>query len=87
MSSIRKLAGISSYSELYKHYKDEGYTVQRVLTTEQRKKCDAKAHVFAEHINAAFAFVYVPLGGQHYYLFKKEQDAQIFDAYCNLTPR
>lgn len=80
MTETNGLAAINNFPALYKHYKEiEGFAIERVLTTEQRKQKDAKAHVVFEYLR--FDFKYVPLNGKHYYLFKTEEDAKQFDGY------
>lgn len=77
------LAAIQNMNDLRLYYITQGFTIERVLSSKQRTDCDAKAHVVMEVLR--FDFKYVPLHGQHYYLFKTPEEVRAFDQYCGIN--
>ena len=84
MTETNGLAAINTFKNLRMHYISEGFTIERVLTSEQRKKCDAKAHVFQEYAPHV-EFKYIPIDGRHHYLFAREGHTELFDKYCRIV--
>lgn len=65
-----------NFQEMYNAYKQK-FPYERVLTSAQRKHYDLKAHVLQEQVD--FEFKYVPLNGEHVYLFRTDKQALEFD--------